>query len=37
MLNADSKTKRAYQDARELKTSLRAEIARGFTIQSCKS
>jgi hypothetical protein len=36
MMNADSRTKRAYQDAGEKKQSLRADLARGFTIQACK-
>jgi len=36
MINADPRTKRAYHEAGEIKQSLRAELARGFSFQACK-
>jgi len=36
MLNAESKVKRAYLDAYDKKTSLRAELAREFSFKARK-
>jgi hypothetical protein len=36
MLNAESKVKRAYLEAKDKKTSLRAELAREFSFRARK-
>jgi len=36
MLNADGRTVRAHKDGADIKTGLRSQLAREFTIKACK-